>query len=251
MTERSGLPSTIYPPREDTELLRPFAAGPAGSWLLDVGTGNGALALAAARQGVRVVATDLNRFALAMLAATARAEGLPLLAVRTDLGAGVRAVDRVVSNPPYLPTPRGGEDPDPWVDLALNGGPDGCRVTARLVQRIPGLLRRGGRAFVLVSTLQSPHRVQRLREGFRRHGGRVRRVASRPLEGETLEVWEWTPAPARPTTEARRSARWTRGTADHRRVPPRRRPSSSRGPARGRRRAPGGASGRRRSPRGS
>src|SRR5580658_8027864 len=97
--------SSVYPPREDTELLRPFASGPAGSWLLDLGTGNGALALAAARHGVRVVATDLNRSALRALAEIARREALPLLALRTDLSDGVRRVDRVVSNPPYLPTP--------------------------------------------------------------------------------------------------------------------------------------------------
>jgi release factor glutamine methyltransferase len=243
--------SSIYPPREDTALLLPFATGARGGWLLDVGTGNGALALAAARQGVRVVATDLNGAALAAVAATARREGLPLVAVRTDLTDGVRPVDRLVCNPPYLPTTPGAEDPDRGADLALNGGPDGCRVTARLVLRVSRILRPRGRAYILESTLQSRARLAGLRDRFHRGGGRVRRVAVRPLEGETLEVWEWTPKVGLVRRAARRTGRSTRGTGVRRRAPPPRRPASSRGPAPGRRPAPGGASTRRRSPRGS
>jgi release factor glutamine methyltransferase len=243
--------SSVYPPREDTELLRPFATGPGGSWLLDLGTGNGALALFAARGGLRVVATDLNRSALTELAATARREGLPILAVRTHLADGVRPVDRLVSNPPYLPTPPGGEDPDPWTDVALNGGPDGCRVTARIVRRIPSQLCRGGRAYVLVSSLQSQARLDAMRAAFRSRGGRVRRVAERRLEGESLEVWELTPVLGVNRREPRRTVRPHRGTDGRRPALPRLRPSSS--PARGRARthAPGAASDRRRSPRGS
>jgi len=243
--------SSVYPPREDTALLLPFATGAVGSWLLDIGTGNGALAIAAARAGVRVVATDLNREALVALAAVARREHLPILAVRTDLADGVRPVERVVSNPPYLPTPPGGEDPDRWTDLALNGGPDGCRVAARIVAGVPAHLRPGGRAYLLMSTLQSAKRLGRLRERFAKRGGRVRRVADRRLEGERLEVWEWTPARRGLRPSARRTGRRPRGTGARRPAPRPRRRASSPAPARGRRRARGAASARRRSLRGS
>ena len=241
----------VYPEREDTELLRAFARARRGDWLLDLGTGNGALALAAARRGAGVVATDRNPAALRRLARAARAEGLRLLPVRTDLGRGIRPVDRLLSNPPYLPTPSGGEDPDPWVDLALNGGPDGCRVHARIVAGLFRSLRPGGTAFVLESSLQSPTRRERLRAGFRRRGGRVRRVAERALEGERLEIWEWRTPKPHPTGAARRTGRRPRGTAARPPAPPPRRRGSSRGPAPGRTSAPGGASVRRRSPRGS
>ena len=238
---------SVYPPREDTELLRAFATGRPSDWLVDIGTGNGTLALAAARAGLRVVATDRNREALARLAQRARAEDLALLAVRTDLARGLRPVDRVVCNPPYLPTARGAEDPDRWTDLALNGGPDGCRVTARLVRSLRGTLRPGGRAYVVTSSLQSAIRLGALRARFEAEGGSVAVVAARSLEGERLEVWAWTRGASVLTRAARRIARRPRGTAGRRRALRPRRPGSSpvRGPAR--RPAPGGASARRRS----
>ncbi len=241
----------MYPPREDTELLRPFAIAPAGSWLLDIGTGNGSLALAAARAGARVVATDLNYGALRLLATVARAEGLAVLAVRTDLARGVRPVHRIVCNPPYLPTPRGGEDPDPWAGLALNGGPDGCKVTARVVGLLAHALRKGGRAYLLVSSLQSRQRLDALRARFLRAGGLVRVVAERPLEGERLSVWECATPEPRLRRAVPRTARRPRGTDARRPALPRRLRASSpaRGP--GRRRARGAASARRRSPPGS
>ncbi|MCI4340060.1 MAG: methyltransferase [Thermoplasmata archaeon] len=229
----AGTGAPVYPPREDTELLRPFATGAAGSWLVDVGTGNGALALAAARAGMRVVATDRNPAALGILARRARAEGLPILAVRTDLTRGIRPVDRLVCNPPYLPTPRGGEDPDPWADLALNGGPDGCRVTAPLVRSLRAILRPDGRAFVLVSSLQSRERMQALRARFVGASGEVRVVAERALEGERLEVWEWVPGAKPLRRAAPRTGRPLRGTGARRRVLRRRHLGSSPGPARG------------------
>ena len=243
-----GDAASVYPVREDTELLRPFATGRPGAWLADIGTGNGALALAAARAGLRVVATDLNRAALAALARISRAEGLPIVAVRTDLFRGLRPVDRIVSNPPYLPTPRGVRDGDPGDDLALNGGPDGCRVTARIVGALPRQLTHGGRAYILVSSLQSASRLSRLRARFRARGGRVGRVAARPLSGERLEVWEWRPGRSRATGAALRTGRSRPGTGGRRRDPRRRRRASSRGSGPGRTRARGGASGRRRSP---
>ena len=94
----------VYPPREDTRLLLPFAEVPRGTLLLEVGTGSGLVALAAARRGARVVATDLNPHALRRLRARAREEGVDLALVRTDLAHGLGRFDRILANPPYLPT---------------------------------------------------------------------------------------------------------------------------------------------------
>jgi len=61
------------------ELLRRVQIG-AGTKLLDVATGSGALSLPAARRGAEVTATDLSPAMIERLAARARAEGLSLVA---------------------------------------------------------------------------------------------------------------------------------------------------------------------------
>jgi release factor glutamine methyltransferase len=199
----SGESAPVYPPREDSRLLLPFARVASGTSVLEVGTGSGVAALEAARAGARVVATDLNPWALAALRHRARKEHLALEVVRTDLGAGLGRFGRVLANPPYLPTTPEERDPDPWHNLALDGGPDGCRVLARLVGSLPDHLGPGASAFVVVSSRQDPAALRSIAGRWEALGGRHERVARRELEGETLEVWEL----ARAIRSARVSAR--------------------------------------------
>jgi release factor glutamine methyltransferase len=191
----AGGADAVYPIREDSLLLLPFARVPAGSSLLEIGAGSGLAALTAARAGAGVLATDLNPHALQRLRGAARAEGLAVGVVRTDLARGVGRFDRILANPPYLPTREEERDPDRWHNLALDGGPDGTRVTARLVGSLPHHLRPRGKAFVVVSSLQSAPVLAGIRESWEARGGRVRTVADRALEGERLEVWRFVPAP--------------------------------------------------------
>jgi release factor glutamine methyltransferase len=242
---------SVYPPREDTELLRPFARVGPGARLLDIGTGSGALALEAARGGARVVATDLNPFALRVAAGHGRAEALRVDWVRTDLARGLGRFDRVLVNPPYLPTEAAMRDPDPWTNLALDGGPDGTDVTRRVVLRLAEHLVPEGSAYLLVSSLQAPGSLAELWRTWRRAGGRARAVARRRLEGEVLSVWRLD-APAPPISPSGRSTRRPRpGTGGRPRTPRRRRSGSSRATGNGRTSARGAASARRRSRPGS
>lgn len=179
----------VYPVREDTLLLLPFADVRAGTRFIEVGAGSGRAALAAARRGARVVATDLNPHALRRLGETARTERLELGLVRTDLARGLGRFDRLLANPPYLPTRPEDRDPDRWHNLAVDGGPDGCRVTARLLEDLDQHLLPGAAAFVLVSTVQDASALERIRSRWRREGGTLEVVDSRILEGERLDVW--------------------------------------------------------------
>lgn len=182
----------VYPAREDTLLLLPFARVGTGTRFLEIGAGSGLVALEAARSGARVVATDLNPYALGRLRELARVERLDVDPVRTDLARGLGQFDRIVANPPYLPTRPPERDPDRWHNLALDGGHDGCRVTARLIGELDEHLLRSGEAFVLVSSLQSASALRRIRTGWFRRGGKLSVAASRQLEGERLEVWRLT-----------------------------------------------------------
>jgi release factor glutamine methyltransferase len=182
---------SVYPPREDSFLLLPFANVAPGTSVLEVGTGAGAVALAAARCGARVVATDRNPEALRWVRAAARAERLDVATVRTDLAAGLGRFDRILANPPYLPTRPAERDPDRWANLALDGGPDGCQVFARLVRSLPDHLALGGSAYVVGSSLQDPRALAAIRAEWRGRGGDQAVVAERRLEGERLVVWRF------------------------------------------------------------
>jgi len=188
-SDRTLAAAAFYPPREDTFLLAPFARVPRGSTLLEIGTGAGLLSLEAARSGARVVATDLNPWALRHLRARAQAEGLAVHPVRTDLAAGLGRFDRILANPPYLPTPPEARDPDPWHNLALDGGPDGCAVTRRIVDGLPDHLGAGASAYLVVSTRQHAGSLDRIRRAWDRDHPPIEVAAARPLEGERLEVW--------------------------------------------------------------
>jgi methylase of polypeptide subunit release factors len=109
--------------------------------------------------------------------------------VRTDLLAGLGRFDRVLANPPYLPTRPEERDPDRWHNLALDGGPDGCRVTARLIGDLEQHLTLAGSAFLVVSSRQDPTALEVIRRSWEHRGGNVEVADSRTLEGERLEVW--------------------------------------------------------------
>ncbi len=132
------------------------ASGPDADpiYVADVGAGTGAvgLALAAARPGVRVYATDVSEAALSATRANVEALGLgqrvavlkgPLLTPIPPR----RPVDWVVSNPPYIPTAHlAGLEPEVsrWEPrLALDGGADGLDVYRALIPAARARARRG------------------------------------------------------------------------------------------------------------
>ena len=121
--------------------------------LVDVGTGSGAIALAVARHlpALRVLATDCSPAALAV--ADLNAKRLRLAGRVTFLPGDLldpvhEPVDIIAANLPYIPSDviptlaPGVRDHEPR--QALDGGPDGLRVIARLLAQAPTHLRAGG-----------------------------------------------------------------------------------------------------------
>jgi release factor glutamine methyltransferase len=159
-----SLPLTVTPdvliPRPETELLvealLDFAreTGLEQMRLMDVGTGSGAIAVAAARELPKavVVAGDLSLAALELARENARRHRVAerTLFLCTDLFSGLGRVlfDAVVTNPPYVKSsdfpllPREIREYEPR--YALDGGEDGLQTARVIVDQAPDFLRSGG-----------------------------------------------------------------------------------------------------------
>ncbi|MEU8591696.1 HemK2/MTQ2 family protein methyltransferase [Streptomyces sp. NPDC048664] len=154
----------VYAPQADTwfleRALRRESPGP-GVNVLDLGTGEGTLAVCAARQGARVTATDISWRAVLSTRLNALRARQHLDVRRGDLLAPVRGrtFDLVVSNPPYVPAP--GPAPSATGDAghrarasdAWDAGHDGRAVLDRICAEVPSVLRPGGVLLMVQSGL--------------------------------------------------------------------------------------------------
>ena len=85
------IPPTVYPPREDTQLLDRTLAElkcPKGTSLLEIGCGSGAVAIAAALRGWDVSACDVNPLAIAATIGNAAKVGVQWGAAIREGGPG-------------------------------------------------------------------------------------------------------------------------------------------------------------------
>lgn len=186
---RSTDPTLVYQPQADTALLIDALdeCSPAGARVLDLCTGSGAIAAAAAARGaLEVVAVDMCPHAVRAAAALAPS-GVSWSAIRADVSDFVddAGFDLVTCNPPYVPAP---DTPDLCPSPvgpahAWDAGPDGRAVLDRLCARAEELLRPHGRLLLVQSALAAPYRTRELLEarGFRTSVLRERRVPFGPV----------------------------------------------------------------------
>jgi release factor glutamine methyltransferase len=162
--------------------------------VLDVFTGSGVLAIAAARAGAReVTAIDVSRRAVWSARLSARLNGVSVRVLRGDLFApvGGRRFDAIVANPPYLPTgpdelPRRGRA------RAWEGGSDGRALLDRLCVEAPAHLRPGGLLLLVQSSICGiDATLTRLRDGgLRSEVVALRRGPFGPLLAERVAALE-------------------------------------------------------------
>lgn len=163
----------VFAPRDETWLLADVvreSAGLAGADVLELGTGSGAVAIAAAQGGARsVTVVDVSRRALVTATLNAQLNGVRVIARLGDLFAPVagQCFDLIVSNPPYVPSP---SIPSRGASRAWAGGADGRIVLERICARVTDHLCPGGAVLLLHSSVND---VSRTRDALERVGLQV------------------------------------------------------------------------------
>ncbi|NUP51946.1 MAG: methyltransferase [Catenulispora sp.] len=146
----------VYAARSDTRFLLESLSCEhisAGSKVLDIGTGTGALAVAAAVRGAAVTAVDVSRMALASAFCNGLLRGRRIRIRRGDLFSPVRGhrFDLIVSNPPYVPEspfPAPGSQSRAW-----DAGPAGREVLDRLCVQSRRMLAPDGVLLIVQSSV--------------------------------------------------------------------------------------------------
>ena len=155
--------ANVYQPQDDSRLLVDIMHDSGlipGRRVLDLCTGSGFVAIAAAEMGcASVTAFDICPHAVRCSRDNAAVAGVD---VDVREGSWPGAIDHapfdvVVSNPPYVPTPPGGDTeaiaPNAGPSWAWNAGVDGRMVLDPLCETAPKLLTDGGTLLLVHSAL--------------------------------------------------------------------------------------------------
>ncbi len=145
------VPDQVQPPKAGSLFFcRNLVVRP-GERMLEIGAGLGLAAVLAARQGARVVATDILPEAVEVIRANAALNGVVVDARLGDCWApvGGERFDVVCTNPPQMPTPPGRVRRDATA-AADNGGIDGWELLDRVIDGARLHLRPGGRLVFMI-----------------------------------------------------------------------------------------------------
>jgi release factor glutamine methyltransferase len=171
----------VYEPSEDSFLFAEHLLNESGSYVLDVGAGCGILGVVAAANAARVVAVDINPYAVRCTRENARSNRVisKFSFIQGDLLAPLNAkeaFDLILFNAPYLPTDRaeGGH----WLERAWAGGRNGRQIIDRFIYQSPNHLMPRGRILLVQSTLSD---IKRTLESFGQRGLRAQVIAAEDL----------------------------------------------------------------------
>ncbi|MFJ7070252.1 HemK2/MTQ2 family protein methyltransferase [Streptomyces sp. NPDC101115] len=174
-------PPGVYAPQGDTALLLECLARERiepGVRSLDLCTGTGILALAAARRGAEATAADISGAAVAAARCNARLHHCRVRVLRGDLTEPVTGerFGLVTVNPPYVPA-AAPEGPARGACRAWDAGPDGRLLLDRICRSVPAVLAPRGVLLVVQSSLSGvPATLAALRRAGLRAGVTARRT---------------------------------------------------------------------------
>jgi release factor glutamine methyltransferase len=162
---------------------------------LEIGTGCGIIALECARIGAKVICSDINSLATALVKRNyQRNKSLIKGHIEVRLGDLFKVVknnekfDVIIFNPPYLPTKRsdytGGSG---WFDVATDGGVDGLSLTKKFIEELKAFLKRQGKAYFIFSSLSDRKKLENI---LLKSNYRYKIVKSQKFLDETIEVYQ-------------------------------------------------------------
>lgn len=164
------VPEEVYKSAEDTFLAAENLKVSEEEKVLELGTGCGLLALVAAKQGARVVATDINTEAVEIAEKNARKHDI---SEKIDFRKGNlfepvegEEFNVIIFNPPYLPVSEA-ERTESELERAWDGGSDGRELIDRFLDEVRNHLKSGGRIYLVQSSLSGiDETINRLEKNF-------------------------------------------------------------------------------------
>jgi len=186
------VPSTVYEPADDSEMLAIYSRRASGR-VLDMGCGCGlqSIVCAKANPASKVIGVDINPDAA--FASRQNAEGNNVKNCEFFISDMFYALsgskfDWIIFNPPYLPTSRS-EKIKGSLNAAVDGGIDGRKVIDRFLGLALPHLEEGGRILMLDSSLDNTDKTIYL---LVKMGAEVKILQKLSVFFETLSVLEAT-----------------------------------------------------------
>ena len=148
---------SVYDPQEDSTMLEKYVRQHARGKVLDVGTGSGVQAIAAAQNKnvASVLATDIQKGAVDYCRKCIKHNKIRL--VQSDLFKNIKGkFDTIIFNPPYLPQEL------KLKDLTIEGGKKGYEAIERFLNEANSFLNQDGIILMVFSSLTKKEKVEEL-----------------------------------------------------------------------------------------
>ncbi len=184
--------SEVYDPAEDTFLLIESIKITRNQKVLEIGTGCGLISLECARNGANVICTDINPHAIKLVNENIKLneekikgtievrKGSLFEVIKND-----EVFDAIIFNPPYLPTSKEEKIGD-WLDISVNGGTDGLKVTKEFIKHAGNYLLLESKAYFIYSSLSDRNDLE---DFIKANNLSFKVISSKKFDFETIYVY--------------------------------------------------------------